>query len=164
MDSTRIKLLKAKLYEQELQKRNAEKQKLEDSKADIEWGSQIRSYVFQPYQLVKDLRTGVEVGQVDAVMDGDLDRFIEAMLAIRAEIARVAQGQWPVDDNPLHNAPHTAEYLLGEWSHPYTREEGAYPVARLRATKYWPPVRRIDGAHGDRNLICACPPITDFAS
>ena len=94
----------------------------------------------------------------------ELDRFIEAMLAIRAEIARVAQGQWPVDDNPLHNAPHTAEYLLGEWSHPYTREEGAYPVARLRATKYWPPVRRIDGAHGDRNLICACPPITDFAS
>ena len=93
----------------------------------------------------------------------ELDRFIEAMRSIRAEIARVAAGEWPVDDNPLRNAPHTAEYLLGEWNHPYTREMGAYPVARLRDRKYWPPVRRLDGAFGDRNLVCACPPIEDFA-
>jgi glycine dehydrogenase len=93
----------------------------------------------------------------------ELDRFIEAMTTIKAEIDKVAAGVWPVEDSPLHNAPHSAEYLLGEWNHAYTREEGAYPVARLREGKYWPPVRRIDGAYGDRNLVCSCPPVTDFA-
>jgi glycine dehydrogenase len=92
----------------------------------------------------------------------ELDRFIEAMTRIKSEIDKVASGEWTVDDNPLHHAPHTAEYLLGEWNHPYGREEAAYPVARLRENKYWPPVRRIDGAYGDRNLVCACPPVTDF--
>ena len=93
----------------------------------------------------------------------ELDRFIAAMKQIRAEIDQVAAGKWPVEDNPLHNAPHTVEYLLGEWNHPYTREEAAYPVDSLRGTKYWSPVRRVDGAYGDRNLVCACPPISDFA-
>jgi glycine dehydrogenase len=93
----------------------------------------------------------------------ELDRFVAAMKAIKAEIDQVAAGKWTPEDNPLRNAPHTAEYLLGEWNHPYTREEAAYPVDELRANKYWAPVRRIDGAYGDRNLVCACPPITDFA-
>jgi glycine dehydrogenase len=93
----------------------------------------------------------------------ELDRFIHTMKQIKAEIDAVAAGKWPVDDNPLHNAPHTAESLLGEWDHPYTREEAAYPVPSLRENKYWPPVRRIDGAYGDRNLVCSCPPISDFA-
>ena len=93
----------------------------------------------------------------------ELDRFVQAMKQIKREIDAVAAGKWPADDNPLHNAPHTAESLLGEWHHPYTREEAAYPVATLRDRKYWPTVRRIDGAYGDRNLVCSCPPITDFA-
>jgi glycine dehydrogenase len=93
----------------------------------------------------------------------EIDRFIHAMKQIRREIDDVASGKWPLEDNPLANAPHTAEYLLGEWNHPYTREEAAYPVESLRDTKYWPPVRRIDGAFGDRNLVCSCPPVTDFA-
>ena len=93
----------------------------------------------------------------------EIDRFIAAMKQIRAEIDQVTAGKWPVDDNPLHNAPHTIEFCLGEWNHPYTREEAAYPVESLRGTKYWAPVRRIDGAYGDRNLVCACPPISDFA-
>ena len=93
----------------------------------------------------------------------ELDRFIHAMKQIKLEIDAVAAGKWPVEDNPLHNAPHTAESLLGEWEHPYTRKEAAYPVATLRENKYWPPVRRIDGAYGDRNLVCSCPPISDFA-
>ena len=88
---------------------------------------------------------------------GELDRFIEAMIAIRGEIDAVAAGQWPVDDNPLRNAPHTAECLIGPWEHPYPARLAAYPVERLVATKIWPPVRRIDGAYGDRNLICSCP-------
>jgi glycine dehydrogenase len=93
----------------------------------------------------------------------ELDRFIEAMKSIKQEINEVQAGTWPVDNNPLHNAPHTAAYLLADWDHPYSREQAAYPVARLRESKYWPPVRRLDGAYGDRNLVCACPPISDFA-
>ncbi|WP_460369717.1 aminomethyl-transferring glycine dehydrogenase, partial [Actinocorallia lasiicapitis] len=93
----------------------------------------------------------------------ELDRFVEAMIAIRAEIDRVASGEWDADDNPLHNAPHTAENLLGaDWKHPYTREEAAYPVASLRDNKYWAPVSRIDGVYGDRNLVCSCPPPEAF--
>jgi glycine dehydrogenase len=93
----------------------------------------------------------------------ELDRFIEAMKAIKLEINEVQAGTWPVDDNPLHNAPHTATLLMADWDHPYSREQAAYPVARLRENKYWPAVRRVDGAYGDRNLVCACPPISDFA-
>ena len=93
----------------------------------------------------------------------EMDRFIHAMKQIRREIDVVASGKWPVDDNPLSNAPHTVEFLLGEWNHPYTREEAAYPIDSLRDSKYWAPVRRIDGAFGDRNLVCSCPPISEFA-
>ncbi|MFI6425002.1 aminomethyl-transferring glycine dehydrogenase [Promicromonospora sp. NPDC050880] len=94
----------------------------------------------------------------------ELDRFIDAMIAIRGEIDAVGAGTWPRDDNPLHNAPHTAASVVAdEWDKPYSRELAAFPVASLRATKYWPPVRRIDGAKGDRNLVCACPPVEAFA-
>jgi glycine dehydrogenase len=88
----------------------------------------------------------------------ELDRFCEAMIAIRREIDEVAAGRWPRDDNPLVNAPHTATMVTAEeWEHPYPRSVAAYPAGRT-AAKYWPPVRRIDGAYGDRNLVCACPP------
>jgi glycine dehydrogenase len=93
----------------------------------------------------------------------ELDRFCDAMIAIKAEIDRVARGEWPADDNPLRNAPHTVEMLAGEWSHPYSREEAAYPVPALRRRKYWSPVRRIDQAYGDRHLVCVCPPPEAFA-
>ncbi len=93
----------------------------------------------------------------------ELDRFCEAMIAIRAEADRVGSGEWPLDDNPLVGAPHTAEDVAGNrWDHPYTREEAAYPLRSLRADKYWPPVGRVDAAGGDRNLICACPPIEAY--
>ncbi|MEO9224205.1 MAG: aminomethyl-transferring glycine dehydrogenase [Acidimicrobiales bacterium] len=92
----------------------------------------------------------------------ELDRFCEAMIAIRAEIDRVGAGDWPADDNPLHNAPHTAACLTGGWEHPYLRAEAVYPLPGMRRHKYWPPVRRIDGGFGDRNLVCACPPIEDY--
>ncbi|AZZ49236.1 aminomethyl-transferring glycine dehydrogenase [Rathayibacter rathayi] len=94
----------------------------------------------------------------------EIDRFIDAMIGIKAEADRVGAGEWPVDDNPLRGAPHTAECLVAEeWTHPYTREEAVYPVRSLVRGKYWPPVRRIDQAYGDRNLVCACPPIEAFA-
>ena len=95
---------------------------------------------------------------------GELERFIEAMIGIRAEADAVAAGRWPASDNPLVGAPHTAaSALVGVWTHPYTREEALYPVRSLVRTKYWPPVRRIDNAYGDRNLVCACPPPEAFA-
>lgn len=94
----------------------------------------------------------------------ELDRFVEAMIAIKAEADAVGRGDWPADDNPLRNAPHTAESVIaGEWTHPYTREQAVYPVHSLVRNKYWAPVRRIDQAYGDRNLVCACPPIEAFA-
>ena len=94
----------------------------------------------------------------------ELDRFIDAMIAIRGEISQVENGTWPQDDNPLKNAPHTAESLLTqEWKHPYPRDLAAYPVASLRRLKYWAPVGRVDNVYGDRNLFCSCPPLPDFA-
>ena len=93
----------------------------------------------------------------------ELDRFCEAMIAIRDEIAQVEQGVWPRDDNPLKHAPHTAEALLAaEWTHPYPREEAAYPLSTLRGSKYWSPVGRVDNVWGDRNLSCSCPPLSAY--
>ncbi|MEC4019866.1 aminomethyl-transferring glycine dehydrogenase [Streptomyces sp. H27-D2] len=92
----------------------------------------------------------------------ELDRFCDAMIAIRGEIEQVAAGDWPVDDNPLCNAPHTAAALGGDWAHPYTRDEAVFPAGVSAADKYWPPVRRVDGAYGDRNLVCSCPPLDEY--
>ncbi|HOI67494.1 MAG TPA: aminomethyl-transferring glycine dehydrogenase, partial [Thiomonas arsenitoxydans] len=93
----------------------------------------------------------------------ELDRFIDAMIAIRAEIARVEKGEWSREDNPLKAAPHTAASVLGaDWPHAHSREEAAFPISALRANKYWPPVGRVDNAWGDRNLQCACLPISDY--
>ncbi|WP_245862764.1 aminomethyl-transferring glycine dehydrogenase [Georgenia soli] len=94
----------------------------------------------------------------------ELDRFCEAMAAIHAEAQQVAAGAWPQEDNPLVNAPHTAQMLTGEWDHPYTRAEAVYPVPSLVEGKYWPPVRRVDGAYGDRHLVCACQPVEAYGT
>ncbi len=94
----------------------------------------------------------------------EVERFIAAMIGIKQEADSVAAGEWPADDNPLRNAPHTAESVIaGDWTHAYTRERAVYPVSTLVRDKYWPPVRRIDQAYGDRNLFCACPPPEAFA-
>ncbi len=92
----------------------------------------------------------------------ELDRFIDAMLAIRAEIEKVARGEWPLEDNPLVNAPHTQAELIGEWQHPYSRELAVFPVAGVMENKYWPSVKRLDDVYGDRNLFCSCVPISDY--
>jgi glycine dehydrogenase len=95
----------------------------------------------------------------------ELDRFCAAMIAIRAEIAKVERGEWPRDDNPLKGAPHTAEALLAaRWPHAYSREEAAYPLPALRHRKYWSPVGRVDNVWGDRNLSCSCPPMSAYES
>jgi glycine dehydrogenase len=94
----------------------------------------------------------------------ELDRFCDAMIAIRAEIRAVEQGRSDKTDNPLKNAPHTAaEVMATEWRHPYSREEAAFPLRFVRAHKYWPPVKRVDNVHGDRNLVCTCAPLEEYA-
>ena len=93
----------------------------------------------------------------------EIDRFCDAMIAIRQEIARIEAGDWPVGDNPLANAPHTADDLVvTDWAHPYPRELAAYPDPALKDGKYWPPVGRIDNVYGDRNIVCACPPLEAY--
>ena len=92
----------------------------------------------------------------------ELDRFCDAMIAIREEIEQVGDGRLDAKDNPLVNAPHTATALVGEWAHPYSREQAVFPLASLRANKYWPPVGRVDNVYGDRNLVCACPPMSAY--
>jgi glycine dehydrogenase len=94
----------------------------------------------------------------------ELDRFCDAMVAIKGEIDAVAAGTWPLEDSPLRNAPHTADCLIGDWDHPYPARLAAFPVEGLRQDKYWPPVRRIDGAYGDRNLVCSCPRPEELAA
>ena len=94
----------------------------------------------------------------------EIDRFCAAMIAIREEIRSVESGLLSRVDNPLRNAPHTAEMLLTEqWAHPYTREQAAFPLPWVRAHKYWPPVRRVDHVYGDRHVMCSCPPLADYA-
>ncbi|QYN31812.1 aminomethyl-transferring glycine dehydrogenase [Pseudonocardia sp. DSM 110487] len=97
----------------------------------------------------------------------EIDRFVDAMIGIRQEIERVAAGEWPATDNPLRGAPHTAACLADKWDHPYSREIAAYPMGGtpgVHDRKVWPPVRRIEGAYGDRNLVCSCPPVEAFSS
>ena len=91
----------------------------------------------------------------------ELDRFIDAMLAIRMEIDRVADGEWPAQDNPLVNAPHTQMEIVGDWPHPYTRELAVFPAGCHN--KYWPTVKRLDDVYGDRNLFCSCVPVSEYA-
>ena len=104
----------------------------------------------------------VMIEPTESESKAELDRFCDAMLSIRAEIAKVESGEWPREDNPLLNAPHVAEDIIGEWGRAYGRETAAYPLKWIRGDKYWPPVGRIDAAWGDRNLACACPPVGDY--
>ena len=92
----------------------------------------------------------------------ELDRFIEAMVSIKAEINAVHAGEMDEENNPLKNAPHTVKDISGEWNRPYSREQAAFPVPGVYANKFWPTVNRIDDVYGDRNLICSCPAIEEY--
>ncbi len=93
----------------------------------------------------------------------ELDRFCDAMLAIREEIREIEAGEMDREVNPLKLAPHTMEDLVRDWDRPYSREQGCFPKGAFRVDKYWPPVNRVDNAYGDRHLICTCPPMEDYA-
>jgi glycine dehydrogenase len=93
----------------------------------------------------------------------ELDRFCDAMISIHSELQKIRSGEFDRVDNPLKNAPHTAQEVAGEWPHAYSRELAVYPLNWVRAAKFWPSVKRIDNAAGDRNLVCTCPPIEAYA-
>ena len=93
----------------------------------------------------------------------ELDRFCDAMLAIRAEVDEIARGDIDAANNPLKNAPHTVEDLIGTWERPYSRDQGCFPPGAFRVDKYWPPVNRVDNVYGDRHLVCTCPPMDEYA-
>ncbi|AWI81058.1 glycine dehydrogenase (aminomethyl-transferring) [Parazoarcus communis] len=93
----------------------------------------------------------------------EIDRFIDAMIAIREEVRQIENGIWQADNNPLKNAPHTQADIMGDWDRPYTREQAVFPLAWVAENKFWPSVNRIDDVHGDRNLFCACVPMSDYA-
>ena len=92
----------------------------------------------------------------------ELDRFCDAMIAIYDECKKIENGSFDKENNPLKNAPHTVEDLIGEWNKPYSREQACYPPGAFRVDKYWSPVNRVDNAYGDRNLICSCPPMSEY--
>jgi len=95
---------------------------------------------------------------------GELDRFCEAMIAIRREIADIENGRWKVETSPLRQAPHTVHDIADDsWARPYSRAEGCFPAGSSRIDKYWSPVGRVDNVYGDRNLVCSCPPVTEYA-
>ncbi|HPU54455.1 MAG TPA: glycine dehydrogenase (aminomethyl-transferring), partial [Burkholderiaceae bacterium] len=93
----------------------------------------------------------------------ELDRFCDAMVAIHGELEAIARGELDAQDNPLKGAPHTAQEIAGPWAHAYSRELAAYPLPYLREAKFWPSVKRVDNAAGDRQLVCSCPPVSDYA-
>ncbi len=94
----------------------------------------------------------------------ELDRFCDGMISIRGEIQKVIDGELDAEDNPLKNAPHTAENVISDsWDHKYSREEAAYPLAWVRERKFWPPISRIDNVYGDRNLVCTCAGMEEYA-
>jgi glycine dehydrogenase len=92
----------------------------------------------------------------------ELDRFCDAMLAIRAEIGAVERDEMNIAESPLRMAPHTMEDLIRDWGRPYSREQGCFPPGAFRVDKYWPPVNRVDNVHGDRHLVCTCPPLESY--
>ena len=94
----------------------------------------------------------------------EIDRFCEALISIKDEILKIADGKYHQNDNPIKNAPHTATHIASDnWPHRYSRNEAVYPANHLKSHKYWPPVGRIDNAFGDRNLICTCPPASEYS-
>jgi glycine dehydrogenase len=92
----------------------------------------------------------------------ELDRLCDALIAIHGEIKAIEAGTWTREDNPLVNAPHTVNTVIGEWEHAYSRETAAFPASWTRTNKFWPAVGRVDDAHGDRHLVCTCPPMSEF--
>ena len=131
--------------------------------AEIDIAKRLMDYGFHAPTVSFPVAGTIMVEPTESESKAELDRFIEAMIAIRGEIDQIERGIWPADDNPLKNAPHTQADIIGDWTRPYSREEAVFPLAWVAANKFWPSVNRIDDVHGDRNLFCSCVPMDEIA-
>ena len=132
--------------------------------AEIDIAKRLMDYGFHAPTVSFPVAGTLMVEPTESENQAELDRFIAAMIAIRNEIRRIEAGDWPADDNPLKNAPHTQADVVAEWNRPYSRETAVFPLPYVAANKFWPTVNRIDDVWGDRNLHCACVPMEDYAN
>lgn len=131
--------------------------------AEIDVAKRLQDYGFHSPTMSFPVAGTLMIEPTESETKGEMDRFIDAMISIRQEIEKVANGEWAADNNPLVHAPHTLADIVDEnWNRPYTRDEAAYPAEWLRGNKFWPSVNRIDDVYGDRNLMCACPPMSEY--
>jgi glycine dehydrogenase len=122
----------------------------------------LADYGFHAPTMSWPLHSSLMVEPTESEDKAELDRFCDAMISIIGEIEAIETGKMPLEDSPLHNAPHTLLDMTGEWNHPYTREQAAYPAPWSRENKFWPAVSRVDNVHGDRNLVCSCEPLESY--
>ncbi len=136
--------------------------KAESGVTEVDIAKRLMDYGFHAPTMSFPVAGTLMIEPTESESKAELDRFIAAMKQIKVEALKVQNGEWPADDNPLVNAPHTAENVTGEWNHAYTREEAVYPLDYIRNHKFWPSVNRVDDVYGDRNLICSCPSIDNY--
>ncbi|MBN9421658.1 MAG: glycine dehydrogenase (aminomethyl-transferring) [Candidatus Accumulibacter sp. 66-26] len=133
--------------------------------AETDIAKRLMDYGFHAPTVSFPVAGTIMIEPTESESKAEIDRFIAALIAIRAEIRKVEEGLWPADDNPLKNAPHTqADVVDGEWTHPYSRQEAVFPLPWVAADKFWPSVNRIDDVYGDRNLFCACVPMDEASA
>jgi glycine dehydrogenase len=132
--------------------------------AEIDIAKRLMDYGFHAPTVSFPVGGTLMVEPTESESKAELDRFIGAMIAIREEIRQIERGEWPADNNPLKNAPHTEADMIGDWDRPYSRQQAAFPLPWVAENKFWPFVNRIDDVYGDRNLFCACPPLEDYAN
>jgi glycine dehydrogenase len=132
--------------------------------AEIDIAKRLMDYGFHAPTVSFPVAGTLMVEPTESESKAELDRFIAAMISIREEIRRIERAEWPADNNPLKNAPHTEADMIGDWDRPYTRQQAVFPLPWVAENKFWPFVNRIDDVYGDRNLFCACPPLEDYAN
>jgi glycine dehydrogenase len=132
--------------------------------AEIDIAKRLMDYGFHAPTVSFPVAGTLMVEPTESESKAELDRFIGAMISIREEIRRIERSEWPADNNPLKNAPHTEADMIGDWDRPYTRQQAVFPLPWVADNKFWPFVNRIDDVYGDRNLFCACPPLEDYAN
>ncbi|NTV09905.1 MAG: glycine dehydrogenase (aminomethyl-transferring), partial [Zoogloea sp.] len=132
--------------------------------SEVDIAKRLMDYGFHAPTMSFPVGGTIMVEPTESEDKGELDRFIEAMIAIRAEIRQIENGTWTAEDNPLKNAPHTqADVIGGEWNRAYTQKQAVFPLGWVAGNKFWPSVNRIDDVYGDRNLFCSCAPMEDYA-
>jgi glycine dehydrogenase len=135
--------------------------KAESGITEVDIAKRLMDYGFHAPTMSFPVAGTLMIEPTESESKAELDRFIAALKQIKAEALKVQQGEWPADDNPLVNAPHTAQNIAGEWNRAYSREEAVYPLSWVD-NKFWPSVNRVDDVYGDRNLICSCPSIDNY--